>query len=95
MSLVSRLKKVAPPLSRGRWLSSLLEVSPSSSLLDCQVSLAASGLQPGAVVRLETSLVDPSQHWNFQSVCRYQTDQSGLFSTDTHPPLPASQYQGT
>ena len=94
MFLVPRLQKLACPLSSGRWLSSLLEVRPPSSLLDSQVVVAGSGLEPGAVVRLETSLVDPSQHWNFQSVCRYQTDQSGVFSTDAQPTLPGSHYQG-
>ena len=94
MFVISRTQKLSFPLSSGRWLSSLLEVTPSSSLLDCQVVVAGSGLEPGVVVRLETSLVDPSQHWDFRSVCRYQTDQSGVFSTDTHPPLPGSHYQG-
>ena len=94
MFVVSRLQR-APPLRSGqRCLSCLLEVQPASSLLDCEVSLSGRELEPGAVVRLETRLVDRGQHWHFQSVCLYQTDDSGEFSTARQPPLPASQYRG-
>ena len=60
----------------------------------CQVSLAGSGLEPRSVVRLKTRLVDPSQHWDFCSVCLYQTDERGQFSTASQPPLAGSHYQG-
>ena len=60
----------------------------------CQVSLAGRGLEPRSVVRLETRLVDPSQHWDFRSVCLYQTDERGQFSTASQPPLAGSPYQG-
>ena len=90
MFAVSRLQKVAGSHRPGRWLSSMLEVSPASSLLDCQVSLAGSGLEPGSLVRLEARLEDPSQSWSFQSVSQFQTDERGEFSTASQSP-PTSQ----
>ena len=98
MFVVSRLKRVVPPLilSPGGWrcLSCLLEARPASSLLDCELTLAGSGLEPDAVVVLETRLEEPGQHWDFQSVSLYQTDSSGAFSTASQPPLPGSHYEG-
>ena len=98
MFVISRLQRVVPPLilSPGGWrcLSCLLEARPASSLLDLQLTVAGSGLEPGAVVRLDTRLEEPGQTWDFQSVCLYQTDSSGAFSTASQPPLSGSHYEG-
>ena len=96
--LVSRrpLQRLSKPVCQlgARSLASVLSVLPASSLLDQEVTVAGSGLEPGRVVRLETSLEDREQGFHFQSVCHYQTDDSGEFSTARQPPLPASQYRG-
>ena len=86
------LQRVSPAWSR--CLASVLSVEPASSLLDEEVTVAGSELQPGSRVRLETSLEDREQGFQFQSVCLYQTDCSGSFSTASQPPPPGSQYEG-
>ena len=53
----------------------MLSVSPASSLLDQEV-------------RLETRLEDGEQGFQFWSVCDYQTESRGEFSTASHTPLP-------
>ena len=45
-------------------------------------------------VRLETRLEDREQGFDFKSVCDYQTDSRGEFSTASQAPLPGSHYQG-
>ena len=83
----------AASLTWSRSLASLL-VEPASSLLDEEVTVSGCQLEPGSEVRLETLLKDREQLFHFQSVCHYQTDDSGEFSTARQPPLPASQYRG-
>ena len=96
--LVSRrpLQRLSQPVSQlgARSLASVLSVLPASSLLDQEVTVAGSGLEPGREVRLETSLEDREQGFHFQSVCLYQTEASGTFSTASQPPLPGSHYEG-
>ena len=81
-------------LSLSRSLGSVLSVSPASSLLDEEVRVAGCGLEADSQVRLETRLEDREQGFQFSSVCDYQTDSRGEFSTASQAPLPGSHYQG-
>ena len=92
---LSKITKLSSsPVSLSRGLSSVLSVSPASSLLDQEVRVAGWELEPGSQVRLETRLEDREQGFDFKSVCDYQTDSRGEFSTASQAPLPGSDYQG-
>ena len=92
---LSKITKLSSsPVSLSRGLSSVLSVSPASSLLDQEVRVAGWELEPGSQVRLETRLEDREQGFDFKSVCDYQTDSRGEFSTASLAPLPGSHYQG-
>ena len=80
--------------SSSRSLSSLLSVWPASSLIDQEVRVTGSELEAGMRVRLETRLEDSEAGWEFKSLCDYQTDSVGQFSTASQPPLPGSHYSG-
>ena len=92
LSKLTNLSSSALLWSRG--LGSVLSVLPASSLLDQEVRLAGSGLEPGSQVRLETRLEDREEGFDFKSVCDYQTDSEGVFSTASQAPLPGSHYEG-
>ena len=65
---VSKLLHTVNTKRLSRSLSSVLEVSPSFSLLDTEVTLTGRSLKPEAVVRLETRLQDTELNFDFQSV---------------------------
>ena len=96
MLRLSKTTKLSSKVSLAwcRGLGSVLSVSPASSLLDQEVTVAGTGLVAGSQVRLETRLEDREQGFQFQSVCDYETDDRGVFSTASQAPLPGSQYQG-
>ena len=71
----------------------MLSVIPARSLLEEEVRVVSVGLKPRAPVRLETRLVEREQGFDFKSVCDFETDDCGVFSTDTVSPL-AGDYQG-
>ena len=93
-SKITKLSATTASLPSSRSLGSVLSVSPVSSLLDEVVTVAGTGLEAGSQVRLETRLEDREQGFQFKSVCDYQTDSEGVFSTASHLPLPGSQYEG-
>ena len=96
MFATRRLQRVSRTVSLAwcRSLGSVLSVSPASSLLDQEVTVAGTGLVAGSQVRLETRLEDREQGFDFKSVCDYQTDSEGVFSTASQAPLSGSQYEG-
>ena len=91
---VSKLLHTVNTKRLSRSLSSVLEVSPSSSLLDTEVTLTGRSLKPEAVVSLETRLQDTELNFDFQSVSQFLTDDRGEFSTAVDSPLPGSSYAG-
>ena len=91
---VSKLLHTVNTKRLSRSLSSVLEVSPSFSLLDTEVTLTGRSLKPEAVVSLETRLQDTELNFDFQSVSQFLTDDRGEFSTAVDSPLPGSSYAG-
>ena len=93
MSSITNLLKIkTKSLCRG--LSSVLEVCPSSSLMDCQVTVKGRSLRPSTRVRLETRLEDKEQYFDYRSVTELMTDSDGQFRTDIDSALPGSSYTG-
>ena len=81
-------------MTMSRSLSTMLEVSPASSLFDTEVTVRGRSLTPGARVTLEVRLEDRGQNFDFRSESEFLTGGDCEFSTGTDSPLSGSSYHG-
>ena len=75
-------------------LFSSLSVYPDVSLIDEEVTIIGDQLVPGTTVKLDTSLVDTQERFNFHSSCLYKVGELGVMSTAEDAPLADSSYHG-
>ncbi len=96
-SLPSRSRLLGRVLKRGYAASAAaaeLTVSPSVSLADEPVSIAASGLSPSSAVSLELRLECASEKLNFKSWNRYRTCDDGRLDVGQAEALDGGDYCG-
>ena len=96
--MITRISKflISIPLTKqsNKLLFSSLSVYPDVSLIDEEVTIIGNQLVPGTTVKLETSLVDTQERFNFHSSSLYKVGNDGVINTAEDAPLGDSSYQG-